>query len=343
MKHDGKLVEEVYRVGGRYGAQIAAIVAHLEAAIPYRDRADGGGAARADHVLPTGEDADREAYDIAWVQDKASPVDTINGFVEVYLDARGIKGAWEALVFYVNREKTAAIQKLAARRAVVRGPHAVGSEVPQAGRPAASPPTPSTSSSRPATRGRSRRSASTCRTIRRSASATAASRCRCRTSTRPTTSRRCRSSAASSRGRPRRPRAPTKWSAFAGELTTNMHEVIGHGSGKVAERLNGNPQAALKEQFSALEESRADLVALYFLPDPEAGRARPRRRRRSRRHRARRVRELRAQRAGAAAPRPRGHADRRRPHAQPPDDRPLADGATPRRSRCARATARPTT
>ena len=46
-------------------------------------------------------------------------------------------------------------------------------------------------------------------------------------------------------------------------------QVIGHGSGKVAERLNGNPQAALKEQFSAIEESRADLVALYFLPDPK--------------------------------------------------------------------------
>src|SRR5512132_1218592 len=62
----------------------------------------------------TGERADREAYDIAWVQDKASPVDTINGFIEVYLDARGIKGAWEAIVSYVNREKTSEIQKLAA-------------------------------------------------------------------------------------------------------------------------------------------------------------------------------------------------------------------------------------
>jgi len=59
-----------------------------------------------------------------------------------------------------------------------------------------------------------------------------------------------------------------KWTAIASELTTNMHEVIGHGSGKVEECLNGNPQAPLKEQFSALEESRADLVALYFLPDP---------------------------------------------------------------------------
>ena len=62
----------------------------------------------------TGEERDRRAYDIAWVADKASPVDTINGFTEVYLDARGIKGAWEALVYYVNPTKTAAIQKLAA-------------------------------------------------------------------------------------------------------------------------------------------------------------------------------------------------------------------------------------
>jgi dipeptidyl-peptidase-3 len=52
----------------------------------------------------------------------------------------------------------------------------------------------------------------------------------------------------------------------AGDLTTNMHEVIGHASGKVEERLNGNPAPLLKEQFSALEEARADLVALYFLP-----------------------------------------------------------------------------
>jgi dipeptidyl-peptidase-3 len=60
-----------------------------------------------------------------------------------------------------------------------------------------------------------------------------------------------------------------RWSALASELLTNMHEVIGHASGKVSPRLYGNPQALLKEQFSALEEARADLVALYFLPDPK--------------------------------------------------------------------------
>ena len=97
--------EEVYRIGGRYDPQLREIVSHLEAAIPfatepmakalralikwYRDRRGG----------------DRLAYDIAWVQDKDSPVDTINGFTEVYLDARGVKGAWEALVYYVNRRR----------------------------------------------------------------------------------------------------------------------------------------------------------------------------------------------------------------------------------------------
>jgi dipeptidyl-peptidase-3 len=61
----------------------------------------------------------------------------------------------------------------------------------------------------------------------------------------------------------------SRWSAVASELTTNMHEVIGHGSGRILEHLQGNPQGALKEQYSALEESRADLVALYFVPDPK--------------------------------------------------------------------------
>src|SRR5262249_21828173 len=61
----------------------------------------------------------------------------------------------------------------------------------------------------------------------------------------------------------------TTWSALGSDLLVNMHEVIGHASGQVADRLNGRPQTVLKEQYSALEEARADLVALYFLPDPK--------------------------------------------------------------------------
>ena len=114
MKEGGRLVEEVYRVGGRYDKQIREIVRHLEAAVPSATAPMATALRALIRFYETGETADRIAYDIAWVQDRDSPVDTINGFVEVYMDARGMKGAWEALVYYVNPHKTAGIRKLAA-------------------------------------------------------------------------------------------------------------------------------------------------------------------------------------------------------------------------------------
>ena len=112
-KRDGQLVEEVYRIGGLYDHQIRNIVKHLRQAVPYAPE----GLARALTALikwyETGEDADREAFDIAWVQNRHSSVDTMNGFIEVYMDARGIKGAWEGVVYYANHEKTDKIQALA--------------------------------------------------------------------------------------------------------------------------------------------------------------------------------------------------------------------------------------
>ena len=56
VKQDGKLVEEVYRVGGRYGGQIAAIVEHLEAAIPFATEPMAKALARAHQVLPDRRD-----------------------------------------------------------------------------------------------------------------------------------------------------------------------------------------------------------------------------------------------------------------------------------------------
>ena len=54
-----------------------------------------------------------------------------------------------------------------------------------------------------------------------------------------------------------------------GMIGTFVHEVIGHGSGLVSERLKGDPSEAIGEYYSALEEGRADLVALWFLGDPK--------------------------------------------------------------------------
>jgi dipeptidyl-peptidase-3 len=60
-----------------------------------------------------------------------------------------------------------------------------------------------------------------------------------------------------------------RWSTFASELSTALHEIVGHGSGRLAPHVEGRVQSLLREYFSALEETRADLVALYFIADPQ--------------------------------------------------------------------------
>ncbi len=266
VKRDGQLVEEVYRVGGRYGAPIAAIVEHLEAALPFATEPMAKALRALVTFYRTGAESDREAYDIAWVQDKASPVDTINGFVEVYLDARSIKGAWEAIVFYVNHEKTSQIQTIAAqaqwfedhmpwdpkyRKDGVRGVTANAIDIViETGESGPITPVGINLPNDQAIREQYGSKSVSLSNVNEAYDRSTLPEFREEFSWTPEEAARSK-----------------QWNAFAGELTTNMHEVIGHGSGKVAERLNGNPQAALKEQFSAIEESRADLVALYFLPD----------------------------------------------------------------------------
>ncbi len=269
VKRDGRLVEEVYRVGGRYDAQISAIVQHLEVAIPFATEPMAKALRALIRFYRTGDDADREAYDIAWVQDKTSPVDTINGFVEVYLDARSIKGAWEALVFYVNPEKTLQIRTIAQhaqwfedrmpwdpkyRKEGVHGVTAnaidIVVEVGDSG-----PITP-VGINLPNDQGIRERYGS--KSVSLSNVAEAYDR-----STLPE----FRTEFSWTADEAER---ATKWSAFASELTTNMHEVIGHGSGKVDEALNGNPQAALKEQFSAIDVRTRDGKTYYVMTDAAA-------------------------------------------------------------------------
>lgn len=268
VKTPNGLKEEVYRVGGRYGQQLTEVVKHLEAAKAF---ATVPMAKALDALITwyrTGEASDRRAYDIAWVEDKASPVDTINGFTEVYLDARGAKGAWEALVFYVNREKTEAIRRLAAdaqwfedrmpwdakyRKAGVKGITANAIDV-----------VVETGDSGPVTPiGINLPNDEQVREHYGSKSVSLSN----------ITEAYDKSSMPGMRTEfswtPEEAARTAKWGAFAGEMTTNMHEVIGHASGRLAERLNGKADAAIGEYYSALEEGRADLVGLYFLADPK--------------------------------------------------------------------------
>ncbi|HEU4690296.1 MAG TPA: hypothetical protein VFS23_18125, partial [Vicinamibacterales bacterium] len=85
MKKDGTLAEEVYRVGGKYDREIRVIVQHLERALPYAPPATAEALRALIRFYTTGEESDRIAYDIAWVHDKDAPIDTINGFIEVYM------------------------------------------------------------------------------------------------------------------------------------------------------------------------------------------------------------------------------------------------------------------
>jgi dipeptidyl-peptidase-3 len=266
VKRDGKLVEEVYRVDGKYGPQLAEIVKHLEAAVPFATEPMANALEALIRFYQTGETADRVAYDIAWVQDKNSPVDTINGFIEVYLDARGIKGAWEGLVFYVNKEKTDRIRRLADnaqwfedhmpwdpryRKPEVRGIVANAIDVViETGDSGPVTPVGINLPNDQAIREKyGSKSVSLSNVVQANDKATPES---------------MRSEFAWS---PEEAARAQKWAAFAAELTTDMHEVIGHASGRVSETLKVTPQEAVKEHFSALEEGRADLVGLYFLAD----------------------------------------------------------------------------
>jgi len=60
--------------------------------------------------------------------------------------------------------------------------------------------------------------------------------------------------------------ASTKYGKLASKLKTALHEVIGHASGQINPGV-GQPKETLKNHRSTLEEARADLVALYYLPD----------------------------------------------------------------------------
>jgi dipeptidyl-peptidase-3 len=60
-----------------------------------------------------------------------------------------------------------------------------------------------------------------------------------------------------------------KYSEDAEDMLTAMHEVIGHGSGKLGERVQASPAKFLKEYYSTLEEARADLMGLWNIWDPK--------------------------------------------------------------------------
>ena len=268
VKRNGKLEEEVYRVGGLYDPQIREIIRHLEQAIPLATPEMAKSLEALIEWYRVGTAQARRAYDIAWVADTNSQVDTINGFTEVYMDPRGVKGSWEALVFYVNQQKTAGIKALAAdaqwfednmpwadeyKKEGVQGITANAIDV-----------VVETGDSGPVTPiGINLPNDSTVREQYGSKSVSLSNITEAYDKSTPEGFRTEFTWDAAEAARSER------WGSLASELLTDMHEVIGHASGKLAAHVNGNPEAMIKEYYSALEEGRADLVGLYFINNPK--------------------------------------------------------------------------
>lgn len=266
VRKGGKVVEEVARVGGLYGPAIEKIVFWLEKA---------AGVAENDHqrrviealvdYYRTGDLEKFDVYNVLWVTDTASRVDFVNGFIEVYNDPLGMKGSWEALVNFKDLEATRRSEILTAnaqwfedrspvdprfRKKEVKGVTAKVITAAMLGGDCY-PSTPI---------GINLPNANWIRKNHGSKSVTIAN----------ITYAYDQASLKSPFAREFAPsdevfERARKYGSLASNIATDLHEVLGHGSGQL---LAGVSDDALKNYSSPIEEARADLFSLYYIMDP---------------------------------------------------------------------------
>ncbi len=265
VKKNGKVVEEVAYLNGLYGPAIEKIIYWLEKA---------AGVAENDQqkkvieklieYYQTGDLEKFDEYNILWVDDVESRVDFINGFIEVYSDPMGMKGSWESIVNFKDLAATKRTDTIAAnaqwfednsptdprfKRKEVKGVTAKVITAAILGGDAY-PSTPI---------GINLPNATWIRKIHGSKSVTLEN----------ITYGYDQASLGSGFGEEfsyseeilERAR---KYGSLAGNLHTDLHEVLGHASGQL---LPGVSPEALKNYHSPIEEARADLFALYYLMD----------------------------------------------------------------------------
>ena len=268
-KDKGKVVERVWKVGGMYGPAIEEIVRWLRLA---QGVAENEQQAKVIEKLiayyETGNLRTFDEYSVAWVGDTQSRVDFVNGFIEVYGDPLGYRGAFESVVSIRDLEaskRIAAISKEAqwfedhstipeeTKKKNVKGISAkVITVVVEAGD--ASPSTPI---------GINLPNANWIRKNHGSKSVNLGNIVHAYDESSKQTG--VLEEFAFDDAEVKRAKAH---GALADTLHTDMHEVIGHASGAINPEV-GTPKETLKSYASTLEEGRADLVALYYLMDPK--------------------------------------------------------------------------
>lgn len=264
---DGVIKEEVYKLGGYYSDAIARIIENLEKARKYAESPKQ--TAVIDELVKfyrTGDLKLFDSYSILWTEDTDSQVDFINGFIESYGDPLGMTGSWESIVNFRDEKASARTKTLAAnaqwfennspvdprfRKPEVKG---VSAKVINAAILAgdAYPSTPI---------GINLPNANWIRAAHGSKSVTIENITR------------AYDDASHGNGfneefvidQPTRDLLD-KYLFITDNLHTDLHECLGHGSGRL---LPGVDPDALKAHGSTLEETRADLFALYYLADPK--------------------------------------------------------------------------
>ncbi len=266
-KRDGQVVEQVYKLDGYYSEAIAHIVDNLTRAMAYAENeAQRDVIARLINFYTTGDLATFDDYSIRWAEDTASQVDFINGFIESYGDPLGMTGSWESIVNFKNIPASRRTEILSSnaqwfedhspvdprfRKEQVKG---VSAKVITAAILAGDsyPSTPI---------GINLPNANWIRAAHGSKSVTLENITM------------AYDEASHGNGfneefvidEPTR-KLLEKYLFITDNLHTDLHECLGHGSGRL---LPGVDPDALKAHGSTLEEARADLFALYYLADPK--------------------------------------------------------------------------
>jgi len=274
VKINGRLEEQVYRAGtpdgrvppGLYAEYLAKANSYLEKAA---DLADPGQAKAIRDLIryyQTGDYKDWLQFDIDWVQNNAA-VDFANGFIEVYRDARGAKGSSQSFVTVNDSGMEALMHKIAANAQYFedRAPWA-----PEYRKQGVKPPIAKavetvieTGDFHVTTIGDNLPNENEIHEKYGSKSfiLTGSSRALAHAEGFGTLEEFAATPQEIALGK--------KYGDQAEDLMTALHEVIGHGSGKLSPKLTHDPAYYLKQYFSTLEEARADLMALWSVWDPK--------------------------------------------------------------------------
>jgi len=267
IKENGKLVEKTWKVGGMYDAAISKIVYWLEKAVTVAENENQKSALQLlVEYYKTGDLKKWDEYNIAWVKDVDSRIDVVNGFIEVYGDAIGKRASYESCVSMKDMEASKVIAAIGNeaqwfednspldpkhKKKEVKGITAkVITVIQEAGDAAPSTPI-----------GINLPNANWIREVHGSKSVSLGNIVKSYNivgAKSPQSKEFTLNDTILERAK--------KYGALSGMLHTDMHEVIGHASGKINEGVS-TPDVTLKNYANCLEEARADLVGLYYIMD----------------------------------------------------------------------------